>query len=954
MEFIHPWYMVAGGALISSPILIHLINRMRFKRIRWAAMEFLLKSQKRNRRRLIIEQMILLLLRILLVLLAGFLVARLLYAGDRGRGATHVVVLDDTLSMADRGQVAGREQTAFAAGKEQILELVRVAADAPSAQFMSIYLLSELDRQPLFQGRLARESRGLVERAFQTRAAKPTFLHVSPRAALEHGRGVLASTGPAGQGQKVLHFVSDFRDRDWTSGPEADKIVETVRDLVHEGVHVNLVDVAAPYRARGSRVVQNHDNLAIVDFQSETRVAVEDAPVEFTVSILNHGTTEPQPYIKVMVNGQVDQTRSQQIDRKLGAGQVYHHKFTLTFPRKAKPGQEITERDGPDERERKRRLEREFYHVRVDIGAEQTGLNADNVRDLVVEVRRKVPALVIDGTRPENKAGGDMTYLEAFFTASAIYDIEERRLSDLAKADLDLYPCIILLNVPEITDAKVVAKLKNYVEQGGSLCYFLGEEVRPENYNTTLFGAGLFPVKIGERPYDPLLAQGIVDPDARNKEREQRRQTDRTPKILFPNEKHAVVQGPLYSLRFLFRFLSINVYWQAQPRSQWDPGEVRRVEELVVLPNSSSVDRYKDRAKGLVAQALTATEKLATREAEMKKFVGAVDAYKDRVRDALAKGDLFQLAEELQSLLSDAGVKDDPTKPNMTELWRHQSMRSLAAEIKEFRETVLYGDPLLVSKTQGRGRVVAMLMPAGPAARKGVGGEETVAWNNWGSGEKVVQSTYPLFMMNLLRYLVTGGHTPNRTVGEPIRLQLDPTRYERKVSWTFVPQPDLDLLAAGREVKVEEEKGATEMAKSKKMLDFTFKDTRKPGLYRLEFTLVGDAPEDERKEARAYVFNTPAEAESNLKRATRERLQQNLSQRISKGTGSLVIRAPGSGDDYEQFKEKQPDASESPWLYLFFIIILIVEQAMAVHLSFHLKGSEAAPAAPARPAAAAA
>src|SRR5436853_6060870 len=100
--FIHPWYMAAGGALISSPILIHLINRMRFKRIRWAAMEFLLKSQKRNRRKLIIEQMILLLLRILLVLLAAFLVARFVYGAGGTRGATHVVVIDDTLSMFDR------------------------------------------------------------------------------------------------------------------------------------------------------------------------------------------------------------------------------------------------------------------------------------------------------------------------------------------------------------------------------------------------------------------------------------------------------------------------------------------------------------------------------------------------------------------------------------------------------------------------------------------------------------------------------------------------------------------------------------------------------------------------------------------------------------------------------------------------------------------------------------
>src|SRR5207253_1785025 len=62
--FANPANMIIGGALISSPIIIHLINRMRFKRIRWAAMEFLLKSQKRNRRRLIIEQLILLLLRI--------------------------------------------------------------------------------------------------------------------------------------------------------------------------------------------------------------------------------------------------------------------------------------------------------------------------------------------------------------------------------------------------------------------------------------------------------------------------------------------------------------------------------------------------------------------------------------------------------------------------------------------------------------------------------------------------------------------------------------------------------------------------------------------------------------------------------------------------------------------------------------------------------------------------
>src|SRR5438045_7985626 len=100
--FLNPWYMVAGGAMVSSPILIHLINRMRYKRIKWAAMEFLLKSQKRNRRRLIIEQFLLLALRCLLVALTGFLVARFvgnIIGGVGAQSTTHVVVLDDSPSM---------------------------------------------------------------------------------------------------------------------------------------------------------------------------------------------------------------------------------------------------------------------------------------------------------------------------------------------------------------------------------------------------------------------------------------------------------------------------------------------------------------------------------------------------------------------------------------------------------------------------------------------------------------------------------------------------------------------------------------------------------------------------------------------------------------------------------------------------------------------------------------
>src|SRR6266478_4612712 len=152
--FLNPANMVIGGALISSPILIHLINRMRFKRLRWAAMEFLLKSQKRNRRRLIIEQLILLLLRIFLVLLAGFLLARYLYSGTQDQGgAKHFVILDDGLSMTDHWRDEGKTVNCFDKAKEELLIVAQEAQKANSAQEMAVFVLSDLEN-PLFEQRL--------------------------------------------------------------------------------------------------------------------------------------------------------------------------------------------------------------------------------------------------------------------------------------------------------------------------------------------------------------------------------------------------------------------------------------------------------------------------------------------------------------------------------------------------------------------------------------------------------------------------------------------------------------------------------------------------------------------------------------------------------------------------------------------------------------------------------
>ena len=76
--FLNPAFVLSGAALTSVPILIHLLSRLRYRKVRFAAMEFLLQSDERNRRRLIVEQLLLLLLRVLAVLLIVLLLARLI------------------------------------------------------------------------------------------------------------------------------------------------------------------------------------------------------------------------------------------------------------------------------------------------------------------------------------------------------------------------------------------------------------------------------------------------------------------------------------------------------------------------------------------------------------------------------------------------------------------------------------------------------------------------------------------------------------------------------------------------------------------------------------------------------------------------------------------------------------------------------------------------------------
>ncbi len=55
--------MLFGTLLVSVPIIIYLLQRHRYRRRKWAAMEFLLRAVKQHQRRIQLQNIILLLIR---------------------------------------------------------------------------------------------------------------------------------------------------------------------------------------------------------------------------------------------------------------------------------------------------------------------------------------------------------------------------------------------------------------------------------------------------------------------------------------------------------------------------------------------------------------------------------------------------------------------------------------------------------------------------------------------------------------------------------------------------------------------------------------------------------------------------------------------------------------------------------------------------------------------------
>jgi uncharacterized membrane protein len=442
--FLNPAIAAAGGLLVLSPIIIHLINRVRYRKVRFAAMEFLLEAEQRNRRRLLMEQLLLLLLRILIVLGLAALIARLVldarltvFSGD-GR-THHLVLLDDSGSM--RNRVA--DKIAFDEAKAVIRHLVEEGAQRPGTQTFSMLLMSQPER-PFFSERDVDE--GLVnELETKLDSLEPTYGRPNLEDALE----------TAGQALKLdqavikhLHVLSDYRRGDWTQDESVGKVIE---ELSESGVTVNLI------RAVGEET----PNLGVTRLDADLQTAAVGVPVRFTVAVRNYGRQVAEDVrLTLSVDGQ-KLPLSVAFD-KLEPGEEITQVKDITFPTAG------------------------LHQVKTSLPSD--ALPVDNERFLALDVPLRNNVLIVG-----NQVDGlpEQILMYALASDPDLSGISPRIETGafLQTEPLGRFRAVYMLNQSELTPV-AVENLESYVRDGGGLVWFAGELVRPDVYNALLAKAG--------------------------------------------------------------------------------------------------------------------------------------------------------------------------------------------------------------------------------------------------------------------------------------------------------------------------------------------------------------------------------------------------------------------------------------------------------------------------------
>ena len=445
-------------------------------------MQYLLAAVRKNARRIRIEQWLLLAVRTALILLVVFALAEP-YLSQAGLtmmagGRTHkVLVLDASFSMAYKNN----EKTRF----ERALELAsHIVTDSSQGDGFTLVLLASPPRvivgTPVFEQQSFLQELDKV-RLLDTGADLPaTMVKVEEVLAAAHREYARLS-------RSEVYFLTDLGRNTW------------VPDLRGTGALAEFRSRSERLAAAASIIVADlgedgAENIAVTALRPlETYVTVaRDTPLEVELHNFGRQARSRQP-IELYVDGRRAGEARVDLPPDGSATTVINYRF-----------------DSPADHG-------------IEVRAAGDALDVDNHRWLALPVVDHLRVLCINGKPVGGDFQGATDYLMVALAPNGPTDEQSLVRPEVAterallETDLSRYDCLFLCNVAQFTPGEA-RLLDAYVRGGGGVILFLGDQVRPDNYNHLLAEAGpgvdLLAARLGEampeRREEPYLFNALA------------------------------------------------------------------------------------------------------------------------------------------------------------------------------------------------------------------------------------------------------------------------------------------------------------------------------------------------------------------------------------------------------------------------------------------------------------
>jgi hypothetical protein len=459
-------FFYAGLAAAAGPILIHLLNRRRFRVVQWAAMDFLLEAMKRNRRILHLRDLLLLALRTAALVLFGLALAQPLLVAGRGgqlspQQPVHaVLVVDNSLSMG----FEKLDGTLLGEAKARAREFIDDLPDGSRVSVLPLCAAPGTSSPDAY--RTKEDARDALEKI------EPVDRGGGLAQAIELARQALAQ---APEMEPRVVFVGDQQASGWP-GPGAALELAPLAEM-----QVVSVSPQAP------------ENSWIESFVLQDGVADVESPAVLTAVVRHEG---PAPRPRIPVTLQIDGVEVESVIVDLELGQSREVAFKHRFEVPVEPGRPV--------------------FVPASVSLPHDRLPADDARHLAVPVVAALPVVFVDQygreEDPRRARYGETRHLRRLLAPVTVrgdatrqlVEIVHRRIDELDRELLQTARLVVVAGVasPSGEGTAVVPLLREYVEQGGQLVIAAGAQFDPAAWQQAawLDGGGILPAPLLPEP----------------------------------------------------------------------------------------------------------------------------------------------------------------------------------------------------------------------------------------------------------------------------------------------------------------------------------------------------------------------------------------------------------------------------------------------------------------------